>query len=835
MSVQLAKSEAKRFAVEFEDTVFRACLDCTISEDNTDRGNVRPRGDIRAPVVIVGEAPGEEEVQRQQAFVGRSGKLLHKSLKRYGFDTDTDAYVTNTVKCRPQANRSPTAKECRECRGKFLVNEIKLFDRKLIIALGNYGYYGIVPKGSPSGIMKRHGMFEWNDEFECYVLPCIHPAAVLRNPASDKLLREALIKCARFIRNGYKLDDTKPVDYKDIFSISAFHEFVAEVKKRKQMVFDLETTGFSWITDKILCMTFSTKAFSAWYLPLHWNEQFVWDKSDWDTIQEGLRELFEDPSIRKMAFNAKFDLKFLIAHFGWDIRGRVDDPMLMHHLIEENTPHGLKPLASRYTTMGDYSRPLEEAFNVVKRSRIPKEDKHYGKIPSEILKPYALMDADATWRVYDRFLPMLKGCEASPRLFQFYRKCVMPVADVLMDMEMTGILVDRARIEELRTEFRQNLTDGQSRFNTLAGQDVNINSYKQLSEYLFGAGGYTPIKPGKSYPSTDEGVLKELQKKYSDEKFEILLEYRHNKKLLSTYVDGLAKQITPDGRIHTTYLVHGTATGRLSSVQPNLQNIPRDSVIKSLFVPTPGWQLLDADFSQHEVRMWANYSQDQKLIMALTTGDVHSNIGAQLLEKPADQITKEERVFVKGVVFGLMFGRGSSSLAAGLGETLKKPVAEYEAQRFIRLFFSMFPVASEWLIKQEKFAMNNAYVRNLFGRVRRLPEVNAKNDPGLMAEARRNARNSPIQSLASDVTNLALIRIRSAFRQAGLTARLLLQVHDEIVAEAPKEEIEEALEIMKDQMLVPPPRITVPLAIEIKIVDRWGGESIKEVKAQWQT
>jgi len=835
MSVQLTKSEAKRFSIEFPTTVFWECTACTISGDDTDRGNVKPRGNISAPVVIVGEAPGEEEVKMQQAFVGKSGKLLHRSFKRYGFDTNDDAYVTNTIKCRPLGNRSPKAVECRECRTRFLVKEIKLYPRKLIIALGNYGYYGVVPKGTPSGITNRHGNFEWNDEFECYVLPCIHPAAVLRNPSFEKLMREALIKCARFIRNGYKLDVEKPVDYKDIFSISAFHEFVAEVKRRKRIVFDIETTGFSWMTDKILCFSFSTEAYSAWYLPIHWDEQFVWNKNEWDIIQAGLRELFEDPSIAKMAFNAKFDCKFLIHNFGWDIRGRIDDPMLMHHLVEENAPHGLKALASRYTTMQDYSRPLEDAFNAVKKSRIPKEDKHYGKIPSSILKPYAQMDSDATWRVYDRFLPMIKDCKESPGLYRFYRKCVMPVMDVLMGMEMTGIRVDRARIEELRVEFEQSLTDGQQRFNELAGRDVNIKSSKQLSEYLFGDAGYKPIKPGKNYPSTDEGVLKELQKAHVDEKFGILLEFRRTGKLLSTYVDGLAKQIALDGRIHTTYLLHGTATGRLSSAKPNLQNIPRDSVIKSLFVPASGYLLLDADFSQHEVRMWANYSQDQSLIKALTTGDVHSNIGSQLLQKPVDQITKEERVFVKGVVFGLMYGRGSSSLAAGLGETLGRMVSEHEAQRFIRLFFNLFPVASEWLITQEKFAMENGYIRNLFGRVRRLPEVYATNEPGLMAEARRNARNSPIQSLASDVTNLALMRVDKAFKREGLRARLLLQVHDQIVAEAPADEIDAALEIMKEQMLVPPAGITVPLAIEIQILDRWGGESIKEVKAQWQT
>jgi len=281
----------------------------------------------------------------------------------------------------------------------------------------------------------------------------------------------------------------------------------------------------------------------------------------------------------------------------------------------------------------------------------------------------------------------------------------------------------------------------------------------------------------------------------------------------------LLKALATDGRLHTSYLQHGTISGRLSSSRPALQNIPRDSTIKSLFVPKEDWYLISADYGQHEVRVWANYSQDEALMETLASGDVHDNIGSILLNKPPSEISYEERVFVKACEFGLMYGMGTYTLAQDNDMTIE------QAEEFYNLFFNMFPKATKWLQDIEKFAHQHGYVRNTFGRVRRLPDIRS-GDPQVVAAAERQARNSPIQSAASDITNLALTRINKAFKKENLQARLLLQVHDEILSEAPADEIHKAVEIVEREMLAPIPGFNCPLSVDAEVVTQWGGKPI---------
>jgi len=802
---------------------FPQCTDCTVSGDirptNESREMVYPRGDFNSPIVIVGEAPGRDEEREGEAFVGRAGKKLEDTFNAVGIYTRKAAFVTNTVKCRPTNNRTPTSEECRICREKYLQYEITAYPRKLIVALGNIGYYGVVPKGTPSGIMSRSGIFEESEEFGCYILPCIHPAAVLRNPSNEVLLRDVAEKVKQFIDDGYTVPPQRSVIYREVHDLESFGELIQDLRESEQFVIDIETTGFNFWADRILCMVFSTGLFSAWYLPMEEDGNWVWPRSDWALIQEGLRQVFEDPSIGKIGHNLKFDLKFLIHYFGWDIRGTLSDSMLMHHLLDENTAHGLKPLAARFTDLGNYSKDLESAFNEVKRSRIPIEEKHYGKIPVSTLKSYALADADATFRLYELFR---SGLKESSQLYKFYSKIITKVMKTLMYMELVGVRVDTERMSELSKEFDDRLEELQEEINSYAEEDVNVRSTKQLRSLLYEQLGLPALKDPrlrtpKGGPSTDEATLKALRERTKHPVLDLLLEYRRTAKLNSTYIAGLLKVLAPDGRLHTSYLQHGTATGRLASSRPNLQNIPRESIIKGLFIPTEDWYLVRGDYSQHELRMWANYSKDPKFIEVLATDDVHSHLGSILLNKSPDQISIDERTKVKGVVFGLIYGRGARSLAAEF------EMSDTEAQAFIDSFFKMFPISSRWLKDQEAFVKQQGYVKNLFGRYRRLPEIHST-DTTVSAMAARQARNSPIQSLASDVTNLALTRIDEAFRGNGLKARLLMQIHDEIVAEAPKGEVRDAVNIMREQMLAPIRHIIVPLKIDLGVVERWGGD-----------
>ena len=779
----LAKLANESIEEWFNRISFPKCKECTVSKDRPYRYQVYPKGPIDAPIVLVGEAPGKQEEEEEEAFVGPAGQKLEEALVNAGVDS-SKFYITNTVKCRPLENRAPVAEECKKCRDLFLKHEINAYPRKLVIGVGNIGYYGVVPKRTPSGIMSRTGIFEENEEFNCLVLPCVHPAAVLRTPSNQPLLDDVAVKIAQFIGNNYNLQEKTPVNYKEVRTIVDFNKCIKEIKEKKKVVVDLETNSLDYYTGKILCISLSTAPFTGWYIPVIENDDSAWSRYDWTTVQEGLREVFEDPTIDKIGHNLKFDLEFLIHNFKWEVKGQLDDTMLMHHMLDENTAHGLKDLSTRLTDLGSYAAELEEALNLIKRSRIPIEEKHFGKIPLDILIKYTCTDVDATFRLYELFKQQLIEQE----LYDTYRFVVMDVMPVLMKMEMTGVRIDKTKIDELKIELKQQIDELHIKISSyLPGKDkkkleleqkiknaeeaqdfymssalttpkklwelkkkiedlndeisdldepeINIKSVAQLRELL-----YTELKlpvlkkTDKGAASTDEETLTLLQEKTNHPILTDLLEYRRISKLYSTYVTGLDELISPDGKLHTSYSQHTTTTGRLASSKPNLQQVPRESTVRQLFTATEGWYLVTADFKQAELRVFAQESQDLKFIEALTSGDVHSNIGSILLNKPADKITKEERTKVKGCVFGLIYGRSANSLAAEF------KMSPQEAQMFINKFFEMMPSAAQWLLDKEKEAKTNGWVRSLFGRIRRLPTVYSS-DQAMQAMAARQARN----------------------------------------------------------------------------------------------
>jgi len=735
--MDVSRQENESLEEWFARIDFRQCMGCYISEEYSTKQPVFTRGAFDAPVVIVGEAPGAEEELKGEVFVGPAGKKLEEFLKAVGLES-SQFYITNTVKCRPIGNRAPTPGECRACREKFLKHEIAAYPRELILTLGNVGYFGVVPKGVPAGIMARNGLFEYCEEFNSMVLPCIHPAAVLRNPSNTTLMEDVISKLKKFIDDGYQLPMSQSGTYSHIRDLSKLEEFLQEVKQRKRFAVDLETEGFSFMYDRILCMVFSTHAFSAWYLPIIEGGELVWCKDDWKIIQESLRQIFEDPEIGKIGHNLKFDLKFLIHNFGYDIKGDMDDTMLMHHLLDENTEHGLKPLAARFTDMGYYSRELEAAFTAIKRSRIPPEEKHYGKIESQVLWEYALRDADATFRLYDQFGEQLSH---KPKLIRLYQRNVMEVMRVLLKMEMVGIRIDLPLLEEYKHTFRERLNELEAAVASHSSKPLNIRSVQQLSDFLYNDLGLPVITVSeKGLPSTDGATLNALKTLTSHPVLDLLLEFREIGKLYSTYVIGLEDLIDHCGRVHTSFLQHGTVTGRLASREPNLQNIPRPDVtgklpsIRHLFIPEEDWFLIQSDYGQMELRAWAQYTQEEQFIQALRSGDVHSYIGSILLGKPADQIDKEERTKVKTIVFGLIYGRGAPSVA----ESLK--ISIEEAQTFIDMFFQMFPQSSNWLRVQEERVKRDKKITSLFGRERHLPGVTSS-DSGIRAQALRQGRN----------------------------------------------------------------------------------------------
>ena len=393
-------------------------------------------------------------------------------------------------------------------------------------------------------------------------------------------------------------------------------------------------------------------------------------------------------------------------------------------------------------------------------------------------------------------LPLLDAKLAELGMDKLLREIELPLARVLADMERTGMLVDRDGIAAFGDELRAQLNDCLGRIYGQVGYSFNLNSPKQLGEALFDKLGLPHRKKTKSGYSTDAATLESLRS-YSPV-IEDILEYRSCQKLLSTYADGLLKVIGPDGRVHSTFLQTEARTGRLSSTEPNLQNIPvrteQGSRLRGFFVAKPGCILLDADYSQIELRILAHISGDEAMQEIFRTGgDIHRSTAARIYGMPPEMITPRLRSSAKAVNFGIVYGIGAYSLSRDIGVTVK------EAEAFINSYLDSFPGVRKYMDDTIAFGKEHGYVATLFGRRRALPELTSSNF-NVRALGERMAMNTPIQGTAADVIKLAMVRVWQRLRDERLTARLILQVHDELIVKAPLEEADKAAQILGEEM-----------------------------------
>ena len=393
-------------------------------------------------------------------------------------------------------------------------------------------------------------------------------------------------------------------------------------------------------------------------------------------------------------------------------------------------------------------------------------------------------------------LPLLDAKLAELGMDKLLREIELPLARVLADMERTGMLVDRDGIAAFGDELRAQLNDCLGRIYGQVGYSFNLNSPKQLGEALFDKLGLPHRKKTKSGYSTDAATLESLRS-YSPV-IEDILEYRSCQKLLSTYADGLLKVIGPDGRVHSTFLQTEARTGRLSSTEPNLQNIPvrteQGSRLRGFFVAKPGCILLDADYSQIELRILAHISGDEAMQEIFRTGgDIHRSTAARIYGMPPEMITPRLRSSAKAVNFGIVYGIGAYSLSRDIGVTVK------EAEAFINSYLDSFPGVRKYMDDTIAFGKEHGYVATLFGRRRALPELTSSSF-NVRALGERMAMNTPIQGTAADVIKLAMVRVWQRLRDERLTARLILQVHDELIVEAPLEEADKAAQILGEEM-----------------------------------
>jgi DNA polymerase I len=521
---------------------------------------------------------------------------------------------------------------------------------------------------------------------------------------------------------------------------------------------------------------------------------------------EPLRKLLEDPSVRKTAQNAKYD-KLILRSAGVNLAGLDFDTMLASYVLDPGRrSHGLDVLALEFLdhTMTSYADLCGKG-----RSAIP-----FDECPVEAARDYSCEDADMTLRLRKIFEPQLESHE----LTRLLDGVEIPLVDVLAEMEWNGIAIDLPWFSSLKQRFQAEREAVEKRIYEAAGTEFNINSNLQLREILFGKLNLPVIKKTSTGASTDASVLTELAEQ-GHELPTLLMEYRELAKLESTYLDALPRLVNPrTGRLHTSFNQTVASTGRLSSSDPNLQNIPiRRELGKDIrrgFIPRKGWLLLAADYSQIELRLLAHLSRDVAFVEAFQAGgDIHRQTAAVIFDVPVTEVTSTMRARAKTINFATIYGQGPHALSLQLG------IEHAEAKEFISRYFERFQGVRNYLDSMVAFAREHGYVQTIFGRRRYIPELRERNF-NIRAFGERTAANSPIQGSAADLIKIAMIRIDDALKTRQLQSKMLLQVHDELVFEALPEELEQVQQLVKYEM-EHAAELSVPLVVDLGVGKNW--------------
>jgi len=592
-------------------------------------------------------------------------------------------------------------------------------------------------------------------------------------------------------------------------------ELVAECRAAPMVALDTETTSLDPLRATLVGMSLAVTPERSWYLPfghLAPDGELVAGEPPRNlpplssAALAPLRALLADPQVRKAGHNVNYDWLVLRRH-GVELAGVVYDSMLASFVLDPaRRSHALADLARERLGV-----EMQTYAGLVGRGR---GERPFAEVPVAVAARYCCADSEVVLRLRDAFQLELEDHQ----LLRLLDTIEVPLIPVLVGMEWHGVLVDREVLGQISRQFARELAELEQVLYRAAGTDFNINSTPQLRHILFEKLQLPVLKKTKTGASTDFEVLEQLAA-LGHEVPRLLIEYRELAKLKSTYVDALPGYVNPaTGRIHTSFNQAGAATGRLSSSDPNLQNIPvrtpRGEAIRRAFVAAPGWLLLTADYSQIELRLLAHLSGDPAFLQAFAQGgDIHRQTAAIIFGVSQDQVTPDMRARAKTINFATIYGQGPFALSRQLG------ITQEEATEFIKQYFTRFQGVRAWLDRTVAGARDQGYVETLFGRRRYVPELKDKNF-NIRAFGERTATNSPLQGSAADLIKLAMIGIDRALRERGLATRMLLQVHDELVFEVPEAEQEDATGVVKSHMETAA-ALRVPLVVSIGAGRDW--------------
>ncbi|HHS97943.1 MAG TPA: DNA polymerase I [Chloroflexi bacterium] len=584
---------------------------------------------------------------------------------------------------------------------------------------------------------------------------------------------------------------------------------VERLRRTRAVTFDVETTSTDPMRAGLVGIALTDREGEGWYIPIAHREG---RQIPQEQALDALRPLLEDPAIPKQAHNAKYDIGVLARH-GITVRGLAFDTMIAEWLTNPASRNlGLKNLA--FIRLGIEMTPLQDLIGKG-RKQITLD-----RVEIERAAAYAAADVDITHRLVRVLEPELR----EKGHWDLFTQMELPLVEVLLAMEMTGVALDVPFLQRMSDELGRRLSELEEEIQRMVGYRFNVNSGQQLAKALF----EVLRLPTRNVPRTATGrysvaasVLESLRGTHPV--IDLILEQRELAKLKSTYVDALPALINPEtGRVHTSYNQTGTVTGRISSSEPNLQNIPIRSPlgrqVRKAFVAPQGWVLLGADYSQIELRILAHISGDPGLVEAFRRGeDIHATTAAALFDVPIDRVTPNQRRFAKQVNFGLIYGMSTYRLARDSGLT------QAEAENFVAQYFGRFPRVREYLERTIAQAKNKGYVETLLGRRRYFPvfQTTAPGKEQARRRAEREAVNAPIQGSAADIIKLAMLNLYRAFQERHLRARMIIQVHDELIVEVPQEELPTVAPLVRQVMESVYP-LRVPLKVDLKAGPNWG-------------
>jgi len=646
-------------------------------------------------------------------------------------------------------------------------------------------------KAKLAELFDRFDFKTWRRELDLPAAPTNKPTATTPTHASADLFAAAAVHT----RN-----------YETILSEQDLSKWLDKISQAELVCFDTETTSLDPMTAKLVGMSFAITAGEAAYLPLKHDYPGAPDQLPFEATLARIKPLLENPTIKKVGQNLKYD-KHVLANLNIELNGIAHDTLLQSYVLESHRSHGMDDLAMRH--LGVKTITYEEIAGKGAKSV------GFSQVALEQASEYAAEDADITLQLHENLYPQIKP---DTKLEFIYSQIEMPSMEILFAIERNGVLIDSNMLNRQSNEIGLKLMELEKQAYELAGQPFNLGSPKQLQEILFGKLGIKPTKKTPSgAPSTDEDVLQELALDHPLPK--VLLEYRGLAKLKSTYTDKLPKMINAQtGRVHTSYNQAVAITGRLASSDPNLQNIPVRSTegrrIREAFIAPAGSVIVSADYSQIELRIMAHLSQDEGMLQAFAKNeDIHRATAAEIFGVERETVSNEQRRYAKVINFGLIYGMS----AFGLAQTLN--IERSAAATYIERYFARYPGVRQYMQNTREIAKQNGYVETYFGRRLWVPEINSPN--GMRrAGAERAAINAPMQGTAADLIKIAMIAVQNWLVGEKLATKLIMQVHDELVLEVPESELE-LVKSTLPELMQNVAKLDVPLLAEVGVGSNW--------------